>query len=58
VVEPSLAPVKDLGGCGGPRNVRGSTAYFAGSDLDESRNLPQPGTPEYTAGVMENVKEL
>ena len=58
VIEPSLAPVKDLARAGGSRWGKSNSSYVTGADLDESRNLPSPGTPEHTETCLKEVSDL
>ena len=57
-IEPSLAPVRDLARAGGSFWGKSNSAYVAGADLDESRNLPSPGTPDHTEAAFKESSDL
>ena len=55
VIEPSLAPVKDLSRGGGSRWGKSHSSYLAGHDLDQSRDLPAPGSAEHTEAACKEI---
>ena len=58
IIEQSLARVKDLARAGGNRWGKSNSSYVTGADLDESRNLPSPGTPEHIEAGIKEVSNL
>ena len=50
--------MKDLSRGGGSRWGKSQSSYLTGADLDESRNLPAPGSAEHTEAACKEISDL